>query len=147
MHVTGFIGFHGKHSCRLYCGLAGRCEPHGNGKTYFPTLLIPSKYHVDGCTHEDIDTRSLPEASCKQYKANLRYLVSSANESQYHSQRLATGISKPLILLGLDQSSMLPLPKSAGSDIMHLGALNLLDLIISLWRGTINCTKPDDRSS
>jgi hypothetical protein len=30
---------------------------------------------------------------------------------------------------------------------MHLGALNLSDLMISLWRGTIDCTKPDDRSS
>jgi hypothetical protein len=29
---------------------------------------------------------------------------------------------------------------------MHLGALNLSDLMISLWRGTIDCTKPDDKS-
>jgi hypothetical protein len=42
--------------------------------------------------------------------------------------------------LGLDSSSTLVLPKLAGSDIMHLGALNLSDLMISL-------TKPDDRST
>jgi hypothetical protein len=30
---------------------------------------------------------------------------------------------------------------------MHLGALNLPDLLISPWRGTIDCTKPDDRST
>ncbi|KAI0292314.1 hypothetical protein BC826DRAFT_885613, partial [Russula brevipes] len=28
---------------------------------------------------------------------------------------------------------------------MHLGALNLSDLMISLWRGTIDCNRPDDR--
>ncbi|KAH8995170.1 hypothetical protein EDB83DRAFT_2238905 [Lactarius deliciosus] len=30
---------------------------------------------------------------------------------------------------------------------MHLAALNLLDLMLSLWRGTIDCTTPDDRST
>jgi hypothetical protein len=49
--------------------------------------------------------------------------------------------------LGLDSSSTLVLPKLAGSDIMHFGALNLSDLMISLWCGTIDCTKPDDRST
>ena len=30
---------------------------------------------------------------------------------------------------------------------MHLGALNLSDLMISLWRSSmIDCTKPDDKS-
>jgi hypothetical protein len=29
---------------------------------------------------------------------------------------------------------------------MHLGALNLNDLMISLWRGTIDCTRPDEKS-
>ena len=145
MHVTGLVGYHGKHGCRLYCGLAGRREPQG--KQYFPALLKPSNYDVEGCTHGDIDIRHLPDASCEKYKVNLRFLVASANESQYRSRRLATGISKPSIFLGLDQSSTLALPKSAGSDIMHLGALNLSDLMISLWRGTIDCTKPDDKST
>ena len=26
MHITGLVGYHGKHGCRLYCGLAGRRE-------------------------------------------------------------------------------------------------------------------------
>jgi hypothetical protein len=42
---------------------------------------------------------------------------------------------------------MLGLPYSAGLDIMHLAALNISDLLISLWRATIDCTKPDDKSS
>ena len=30
---------------------------------------------------------------------------------------------------------------------MHLGSLNIPDLLISLWRGTLDCEKSDDRSS
>jgi hypothetical protein len=30
---------------------------------------------------------------------------------------------------------------------MHLGALNLSDLMISLWCGTIDCTNPDNKAS
>ena len=26
MHVTGFVGYHGKHGCRLYCSLPGQCK-------------------------------------------------------------------------------------------------------------------------
>ena len=145
MHVTGFVGYHGKHGCQLYCGMAGRCEVHG--KQYFPALLKPLNYEVKGCMHADIDIRYLPHPSRDQYNNNLRYLVVSPNETQYCTQCLATGISKPSIFLGLDQSSTLGLPYTAGSDIMHLGALNLSDLMISLWRGTIDCTKPDDKLS
>jgi hypothetical protein len=145
MHITGLVGYHGKHGCRLYCGMAGRREAHG--KQYFPALLKPLDYEVYGCTHADIDIRFLPSPSREQYNSNLRHLVSSPNDTQYRARRLATGISKPSIFSGLDHSSTLGLPHSAGSDIMHLGALNLSDLMISLWRGTIDCTRPDDKST
>jgi len=52
-----------------------------------------------------------------------------------------------LIFSGLEHSSTLGLPYSAGSDIIHLAALNISDLLISLWHVTIDCTKPDDKSS
>jgi hypothetical protein len=42
---------------------------------------------------------------------------------------------------------MLGLPYSAGLDIMHLTALNISDLLISLWHVTIDCTQPDSKSS
>jgi hypothetical protein len=42
---------------------------------------------------------------------------------------------------------MLGLPYSAGSNIMHLAALNISDLMISLWQGMIDCTGPDNRST
>ena len=30
---------------------------------------------------------------------------------------------------------------------MHLAALNISDLMISLWRGTMDCTRPDDKTT
>ena len=145
MHITGLVGYHGKHGCRLYCGMAGCCEAHG--KQYFPALLRPLNYEVEGCMHADIDVRNLPSPSHEHYINNLRHLVTSPNETQYRARCLATGISKPSIFSGLERSSTLGLPYSAGLDIMHLGALNLSNLMISLWRGTMDCIRPDDKST
>jgi len=145
MHITGMVGYHGKHGCRLYCGMQGHRENHG--KHYFPVLLKPLDYDVSGCTHDDIDVTNLPIPSHRRYHENMRIVISSSNNSQYCARRLETGISKPSIFSGLDVSSTLGLPHSAGSDIMHLAALNLTDLMISLWRGTIDCTTPDDKST
>jgi len=77
MHVTRFVGYHGKHSCHLYCRLQGRREPAG--KHYFPALLKPADYEVEGCAHEDIDIRELPKPLCEQYLVNLCYLIASPN--------------------------------------------------------------------
>jgi hypothetical protein len=118
MHITGLVGYHGKHGCRLYCGLAGRHEPQG--KHYFPALLKPKNYQVEGSMHPDVEIEDLPRPSRVLYTENLRYLVASPNETQYCARRLATGISKPSIFLGLEPSSTLGLPFSMGSDIMHL---------------------------
>ena len=145
MHVTGLVGYHGKHGCRLYCGMPGRREVHG--KQYFPALLKPNNYSVEGCMHNDIDIRNLPTPSCERYNNNLGYLLTSPNDCQYRARRLVTGISKASIFSGLADCATLGLPLSAGSDIMHLGALNIPDLMISLWRGTLDCTKPDDKST
>ena len=42
---------------------------------------------------------------------------------------------------------MLGIPGCFGSDIMHLAALNLPDLLINLWRGTLDCDVSDNRST
>ena len=83
MHITGLVGYHGKHGCRLYCGLAGHREPQG--KHYFPALLRPKNYQVEGCMHPDVGIQDLPKPSHTVYTENLRYLVSSPNETQYHA--------------------------------------------------------------
>jgi len=53
MHITGLVGYHGKHGCRLYYSMPGRCKVHE--KQYFPALLKPTNYSIEGCTHNDID--------------------------------------------------------------------------------------------
>jgi hypothetical protein len=94
--------------------------------------------------HDNIDIQNLLKPSCEQYNSNLCFLLTSSNEMQYCARHLATGISKPSVFSGLDNQSTLGLPHAAGSDIMHLSALNLSDLMISLWHGTIDCTPPDN---
>jgi hypothetical protein len=145
MHITGFVGYHGKHGCQLYCGMPGQHECQG--KHYCPALLRPSNYNVDSSMHGDVNVRNIPEASCEQYQLNLCILMASPNEAQYRSRHLETGILRPSIFSGINHSNTFGLPKSAGSDIMHLGALNLLDIMISLWHGTIDYTNPDDKAS
>ena len=145
MHITGFVGYHGKHGCYLYCGLAGCREEHG--KHYFPAILKPTNYNVKGCVHDDIDIKNLLTPSCERYHQNLCYLLASSSETQYRARHLSTGISKPSIFSGLVASATLSLPSSAGLDIMHLAALRFSDLMISLWHRTMDCTKPDDRST
>ncbi len=145
MHITGLVGYHGKHGCHLYCSLTGHQEEHR--KHYFPALLKPENYSVEGCTHDDINIQVLPMPSSNRYHQNLLHLLVSPNETQYRARCLATGISKPSIFSGLVASATLGLPHSASSDIMHLAVLNILDLMISLWHGTIDCTKPDNKST
>jgi hypothetical protein len=82
MHINGFVGNHGKHGCYLYCRLQGHRKPAG--KHYFPVLLKPRDYDVEGCVHKDINIRDLPKPSHEQYLTNLQYLVASPSQTQYH---------------------------------------------------------------
>ena len=94
--------------------MPGQRELHG--KHYFPVLLKPLSYTIDGCMHADIDVRALLTASCEIYNANLRHLATAQTDQQYKTSCLATGISKPSIFSGLDSSATFGLPRSAGSD-------------------------------
>jgi hypothetical protein len=140
--MNGLVGHHGKYGCRLYCSVTGRHKP--GVSHYFPALLKPNDYAVQGCDHDDVSFANLPSCSQEKYFSNLQYVMSSANETQYKKRRLETGISKPTIFLGLQKDRMLGVPGCFGSDIMHLGSLNLPDLLINLWRGTLDCDKKDD---
>jgi hypothetical protein len=81
MHITGMVGYHGKHGCYLYCGMQGCCEYHR--KHYFLALLRPDNYKVTDCTYEDIDMSNLLTPSHEQYYKNLCFLITSPNDSQY----------------------------------------------------------------
>lgn len=146
VHLSGLVGHHGRFGCRLFCGLSGR---HKAGIAhYYPALLKPLNYTVQGCDHTDIDINNLPVPSARLYKEQLEFVMASDTQTQYHKRRLVTGISKPSVFLGLDPRHRLSVPTCFGSDIMHLGSLNIPDLLLSLWHGTIDCDKnKDDRST
>ena len=144
-YLNGLVGHHGKSGCRLFCSLPGR---HKRGKShYYPALLKPINYSVASCNHPDFDVKNLPSMSSEDYEKKLALIVQSPNETQYKKRRLDTGIVKPSIFLGLNPRYRLDLPGCFGSDIMHLAALNIPDLLINLWRGTLDCDNNDDRGT
>ena len=144
-YLNGLVAHHGKSGCRLYCSLTGRHKP--GGSHYYPALLKPNDYAIEGCDHDDISITNLPSFSQANYESNLRHLMASPNDTAYKKRRLNTGISKPSIFLGLQQNKTFGVPGCFGSDIMHLASLNLPDLLINLWRGTLDCDSKDDRST
>ena len=130
-YLNGLVGHQGKRGCCLFCSLPG-CHKQGKPH-YYPALLKPINYSVKGSDHPDIDINKLPSMSTKVYKQGLEFVVGSSSETQYKKCRLETGIVKPSIFLGLNPHYHLDLPGCFGSDIMHLAALNIPDLLIGLW--------------
>ena len=144
-YLNGLVGHHGKNGCRLFCTVPGR---HKQGGThYYPALLKPVDYDVEGSDHPDIDVYQLPVYSVMDYEEKLEYVIQSRSETQYKKRRLETGISKPSIFMGLNPKHRLDIPGCFGSDIMHLGSLNIPDLLINLWRGAFECDRRDDKST
>jgi len=129
-YLNGLVGHLGKHGCQLYCSITGQHKE--GGSHYYPALLKPLNYTVSESSHNDIPLTNLPSCSLSLYHENLQYLLESDNESQYKKHCLQTGISKPSIFIGLQQEKILSVP-GCGSDIMHLAALNIPDLLINLW--------------
>ena len=142
-YLNGLVGHKEKNGCRLFCSLPGR---HKEGKSqYYPALLKPNNYSVSGCSHPDFDINNLPSMSSEVYEKKLKFVVGSSSKKEYKNRHLETGISKPSIFLGLNPCHRLDIPGCFGSDIMHLAALNIPDLLIGLWRGTLDCDDNDNR--
>ncbi|KAH9851446.1 hypothetical protein C2E23DRAFT_869376 [Lenzites betulinus] len=126
--------------CRAMCGLLGRHKlgcPH-----FYPALLRPLGDPVPGSDHGDILLSSIPPPSAAAYERNLKLLLSARNETQYKQLRKVTGLCKPTIMSGLSRT--LPMPLCFPIDLMHLTCLNLPDLFLSLWRGTIQGSTQSD---
>ena len=70
--------------------------------------------------------------------------MNAPNKTQYKVQCLQTGLCKQTLLSGLP-SQAIGVPKIFMMDIMHLSVLNDPDLLLGLWRGTIDCYKPDNQ--
>ncbi|KAF8897774.1 hypothetical protein BD779DRAFT_1667695 [Infundibulicybe gibba] len=145
-YLNGLVGHMGAYCCRLYCPVKGRRVT--GEKHYYPALLKPAgDYNVLGCNHNDYDIHALPTTSTTEYWNNLAYVELSPNDTQYKERRRNTGISKPSIFSGLSATGRLPLPGCFVADLMHLISLNLTDLLLSLWRGTLDCNAPDDKAT
>lgn len=143
-YLNGLVGHHGKFGCRLYCSVPSRHKP--NAPHYYPALLKPNDYIMQGCDHSDLSHFVSTSTSSTWYLRNLRSLLQSPNETQYRKRRLETGITKPTIFLGVVSDRILGIPGCFGSDVMHLGSFNLADLLVSLWRGQIDNEQTDPTS-
>ena len=79
----------------------------------------------------------------QEYSANLLRLILSPNQWQFELHWSETGIIKALLILGLTLSQSLGVPLCMIPDIMHL-AVNITNLLISLWHVLITCSPTDD---
>jgi hypothetical protein len=80
-YLNGLVGHQGKKGCHLFCSLPGH---HKRGKPhYYPALLKPTNYSVQGSDHPDIDINKLPSMSSKVYEQSLEFVVGSSSETQY----------------------------------------------------------------
>ena len=110
---------------------------------YFAVHLKPNNYTVHNCNHPDIDICNLETLSSMEYQQDLSKVISSRDQNEYEKNRKATGISKPTILSGLLNDLMIPVPRCFPLDLMHLIFINLGELLIPLWRGTMKCEATD----
>ena len=144
-YLSGFVGRHGRHGCRLYRSAVGRHTPGGPG--CYPAFLKPHSFTAEGCDLGDLWYASVPTLFQREIPKQPPLPHGFANETQHKKCRLETGVPKPSISLGLQPKKIPGALACFGSDAMHLGALNLPDLLVNLWRGTLGCDRTGDRST
>ncbi|PPQ82247.1 hypothetical protein CVT26_008926 [Gymnopilus dilepis] len=145
VHFTGLVGHHGAYPCRLSCGVRGRHKA-GTGQ-YYPALLKPDDYDVEGCTHGDIDPTDVQSGSVDAYQKNLEFLLGTRTATDYKYRRRETGITTISIFSGLSPRHRLPVPAGFPGDSMHVPNLNLGELLVPLWRASFVCAPTDSVSS
>lgn len=134
---SGQVSHGGKKGCRENCNMPGRRKP--GASMYYPALLRPLNYDVAGCSHPDIDPKTLEPPNHVRYLEKLHLVLSSRTNNEFERNRLETGIVRPSPFLGLSPEHSIPVPECFPSDLMHL-TINLAELLIPLWRGEI---RPD----
>jgi hypothetical protein len=108
-------------------------------------LLKPMNYDLAGCSHDDDDDFRLLSASPAQYFRNLGKLTACMTDADFRQTCKETGLCKPSIFVGLSLGHLSGLPGCLAISHMHIIAVNLLDLLISLWCGNIDCNKKDSK--
>ncbi|KIL55130.1 hypothetical protein M378DRAFT_91369 [Amanita muscaria Koide BX008] len=99
--ISGLVGHSGSHGCRLYCGFRSRNKPRH--PTYYPAALKPVNPQYK-CGFPDFDMRLLGSPDPNMYYGNLCRILESPSQAAYTRLRLATGIVRPSLCLGLAQS-------------------------------------------
>ena len=137
--LNGWVGHHGRNGCRILCPMPGRHKP-GAG-TYYPAMLKPYGPVPPGSSHPDIDINSITIPLLDEYNQKLCHVLGSKSTREYERRRRETGICKPSIVSALPKS--IPVPKCFPADTMHLFGLNISQLLIGLWRGSIENAQDD----
>ncbi|KAG9225406.1 hypothetical protein CCMSSC00406_0006207 [Pleurotus cornucopiae] len=146
---NGLVGHKGHHGCRLHCPIISRHKP--GEPVQYPVLLLPHGYTVEGCDHPDVDIRALSASYVSsatinsQYRVDLNAIINSRTTTEYKGIRLKTGVVKPCLIEGLPRERSLGVITMNTLDFMHIPALNIPDLLFSLFRGKIVCEKTDDK--
>jgi hypothetical protein len=143
--ISNLVGHSGKNGCRMLCGIEGRRKPRANH--YYPVLLKPLNYNVQGCGHDDLHPADTPTGTSAGYVQKLRTVMAANSRAQYETCRLNTGIVGPSILLGLETRHILGIPECFSSEIMHFSGANMASLFTDLWCGLLLCSPTDDNST
>jgi len=138
--LNGWVGHHGRNRCQLLCSMP-RCHKPGVGN-YYPMMLKPHGTLSSGSSHADININSITTPLPEEYSERLHYVLGSTSHCDYECCCKKTGICKPSIVSALPKS--IPVPKCFPADTMHLFGLNLSQLLVSLWCGSINHAQDDD---
>ena len=128
-YLNGLVGHHGKFGCRPHFPVSGRRKP--NGSHYYPALMKPVNYVIPGCDHEDLPftLSAITKRNSVQETALRNWYNEAHNFSRVQSQSNSRDTG------------------CFSSDIMHLGTFNLSDLLVTLWRGTLDHDRDDLPSS
>ena len=121
------------------------CHKPGSGH-YYAAHLCP---HGTNNDHPNFDFRNSAQLVDLHgdYDENMAKLLASSNQAEYKQNRKHTGLSKPSIVSGLRKSLTLSVPKCFTVDLMHLLFLNVGELLILLWRGSLKCEPTDNKDS
>lgn len=137
--LSGLVGHGGRLGCRLFCGFPGRRK----GSKYYPAALKPINYNVANSSHPDVDVDHLPSPSRSKY-AQAIYTLLTATDTNYERLRLATGATRPSIVLGLQPGRTLSVPRCFTPDMMHLACLNIPQHLLQIWRNSVKPRLPNN---
>ena len=145
--IDGRVGHHGARACRVGCDMKGRHKP-GSGHYCAAHLRPDGSDLAEKSNHPDYDFSRHPTTpSTQTYIDNLNKVVNSLGKPDFEKNRYLTGISKPSIISGLDKRLTLPVPRCFTVDLMHLLFINIAELLIPLWRGTLRCDPTDSKAT